>query len=385
MSNDEIIVVRETPPNVEKQVNEIIIERGAGVGPPGEFPALNDLGSKPVVVATDLALTGDSAASFSNKKSTWQQIIDSVLSLFVVLAGKPGGQTINGGTLTGEDLTIQDNGVDGNSITVTEIIAGLGGEIDYSNPTAANSTSTITPSNGDYFTSTSKLITLIGSAGEVFEPAESSETSRIIWGRGVGNAITLTVDTSSLGVGDVFSVEADNGESRILMLNSVGDLVKVGGVVMSLSCDMHNNRPSLLSIANGTLTTLPLDVTDSDPSGQMADPTTNKRINIIRGGKYIIAAGILYGDTSSTHTKDHETQTRINIDGSVIFNDFGYIHAAQNLGFANSFLPHNRVLSAGNFLQLIAFHVTVGGSESLNVFGPQDAGAPMHVLEVDPW
>ena len=35
MSNDEIIIVRETPPNVERQVSEIIIERGAAVGPIG--------------------------------------------------------------------------------------------------------------------------------------------------------------------------------------------------------------------------------------------------------------------------------------------------------------------------------------------------------------
>jgi hypothetical protein len=38
--NGEIIVIRETPPGVEKQVNEIIIERGAGAGPEGpEGPA----------------------------------------------------------------------------------------------------------------------------------------------------------------------------------------------------------------------------------------------------------------------------------------------------------------------------------------------------------
>jgi hypothetical protein len=31
-----------------------------------------------------LAIVGDSAASFTNKKSTWQQIIDSVLSVFIL-------------------------------------------------------------------------------------------------------------------------------------------------------------------------------------------------------------------------------------------------------------------------------------------------------------
>lgn len=41
MSNEEIIVVRETPPGVERQVEEIIIERGAGSGPQGPGRAIS--------------------------------------------------------------------------------------------------------------------------------------------------------------------------------------------------------------------------------------------------------------------------------------------------------------------------------------------------------
>jgi len=41
------------------------------------------------------------------------------------LTGRAGGQTLVGGTLTTQDLTLQDNAVDGNNVTVTEILAHL--------------------------------------------------------------------------------------------------------------------------------------------------------------------------------------------------------------------------------------------------------------------
>ena len=58
--------------------------RFSGRGPTGTITPLDTLVSKPVVVAADLTVTGDSADSFSSKKSTWQQIIDSVLSVFIL-------------------------------------------------------------------------------------------------------------------------------------------------------------------------------------------------------------------------------------------------------------------------------------------------------------
>lgn len=58
MSNDEIIIVRETPPGVEKQVNEIVIERGAGQGLPGaagEAPTAQNIGD--VIAAAESKTT----------------------------------------------------------------------------------------------------------------------------------------------------------------------------------------------------------------------------------------------------------------------------------------------------------------------------------------
>lgn len=60
------------------------VNRSGSRGPAGTISSLNTLPEKTVVVAADLTITGDSAASFTNKKSTWQQIIDSVLSVFIL-------------------------------------------------------------------------------------------------------------------------------------------------------------------------------------------------------------------------------------------------------------------------------------------------------------
>jgi len=173
--------------------------------------------------------------------------------------------------------------------------------IDYKNPTDANSTSTITPVAGQYFTSTSALITIKTSANERLLPSDyistgttdgttasklvdsgaafdtdgtsvgdvvlnttdstrakitaidSSTTlsldadimvsgedyeiwdsTRKIWGRGSGGAITLTVNTSSLNTGDRFEIQAENGESRILIWDGT-DLVKVGGIELPMN------------------------------------------------------------------------------------------------------------------------------------------------------
>lgn len=50
-------------------------------------------------------------------------LTDDDHSIYALLAGRSGGQTLIGSTLTAEDLTLQDNAVDGNTITVTQAIA----------------------------------------------------------------------------------------------------------------------------------------------------------------------------------------------------------------------------------------------------------------------
>lgn len=103
----------------------------------------------------------------------------------------------------------------------------------YDSPTAANSTATISPTPGQYFTSTSALVTLTSSSGTAeFQPG--SETSRIIWGTGASAAATLTINPTNLSAGDVFEIALDDGESRILMYDGT-DFVKVGGVEIAMT------------------------------------------------------------------------------------------------------------------------------------------------------
>jgi len=73
MNNDEIIVVRETPPGVEKQVNEIIIERGAGQGlpgAPGEDPTAQNIGDVIAGAEAKTELVDDDGIGVSNSEGS---------------------------------------------------------------------------------------------------------------------------------------------------------------------------------------------------------------------------------------------------------------------------------------------------------------------------
>jgi hypothetical protein len=79
-------IVRADPNNINK-IEKVFKFTGSGArGPAGTITSLATLEEKAVVVAADLTITGDSTDSFTNKKSTWQQIIDSVLSVFLKIA-----------------------------------------------------------------------------------------------------------------------------------------------------------------------------------------------------------------------------------------------------------------------------------------------------------
>ena len=69
--------------SLTEEVVELTVEE---TGASGSLPALDRLDAKPTVISADLALIGDSADSFTNKKSTWQQIIDSVLLVFLKIS-----------------------------------------------------------------------------------------------------------------------------------------------------------------------------------------------------------------------------------------------------------------------------------------------------------
>lgn len=70
-------------------------------------PALNAATGKTTPVDADTLPLIDSAASNVLKKLTWANLKTTLSALFVLLAGKAGGQHIKGGTAASEDLTLE--------------------------------------------------------------------------------------------------------------------------------------------------------------------------------------------------------------------------------------------------------------------------------------
>ena len=81
------MIIFQAKPNTLNTIEKVFKFTGSGArGPAGTISSLSTLDEKAVVVAADLTITGDSEDSFSNKKSTWQQLIDSVLSVFLKIS-----------------------------------------------------------------------------------------------------------------------------------------------------------------------------------------------------------------------------------------------------------------------------------------------------------
>ena len=122
-----------------------------------------------------------------------------------------------------------------------------------------------------------------------------------------GERIYLVMDSGLTGV---VTVTAHAGEAigggagtpaatRIMWAGEAAELesdgtnwVKVSGLSVPMSCLMrradHANPNQAQTIPDSSYTQILLNQTDSDPTGLMADPTTNHRINIIRGSNYQI-------------------------------------------------------------------------------------------------
>lgn len=79
-------IVQAASGNIKSIVKVFKFNQVGARGPAGTISSISTLPEKAVVVPADLAVVGDSAASFANKKSTWQQIIDSVLSVFLKIS-----------------------------------------------------------------------------------------------------------------------------------------------------------------------------------------------------------------------------------------------------------------------------------------------------------
>jgi hypothetical protein len=283
--------------------------------------------------------------------------------------GDTGEGVASGGT-TGQHLAKKSN-----TDFDTEWVDPSAG-INYGSPIAVNTSQTITPSDGDYFTSTSKLVALTGTSGEVFEPAESGETTRKIWGNGAGiSSMTLTINTSSLAIGDIFAVELDNGESRVLMLNSAGDLVKEGGVEIHMSFEAEGSSDQT-GLPSSTYQDVDLDTEISD-NGRVFNPATftfsPKRTAFWNFG----GAGAAFPSVSLALTR---SLCRIRVGGvnNKVFNDFRPNDKAGGSVIVSNGWP--RKFTEAEAITLAVFTIVSSGTWSI-----QGSNCKLEGVEVVPW
>lgn len=207
----------------------------------------------------------------------------------------------------------------------TGIDEAVAANIDYANPTAANSTATISPTAGQYFTSTSALVTLTSLSGTAeFQPG--TETSRLIWGTGAGAAITLTINPTNLVAGNTFSISLEGGESRVLMYDGT-DFLKVGGVEIPMEFDAHLSANQSISVTTFTKVNLNVALINK---GTVFD-TVNYYFQPKRQADWLVDSMYSAGSTGAIN----RTTSRMIIEpGTVLSNFFGdvYPDAATTTG-----------------------------------------------------
>lgn len=150
------------------------------------------------------------------------------------------------------------------------------GSIDYSNPITL--TGTITPTNGQLFTTDSKLVTLTGNGGEKFWP-DGGATSRKIWGSSSGAALPVVINPSLLGIGGVFEIAIDDGESRKIRYDGT-DFVKFGEVYLPWQMVVIKTDDQTITAA--TITTVEFNSVFSTTGGPVEFDSANFAIKPLR-------------------------------------------------------------------------------------------------------
>lgn len=114
-----------------------------------------------------------------------------------------------------------------------------------------------------------------------------------------------------------------------------------------LICTMLKTTNTVLTTA--TATKFAVNSTSLDTAGGQADPTTNNRINIRRGGRYQIKADLTADATAITGG-----QVRVYKNGAFLFNKASAINAAGAAIPADAFYT----LAAGDYLELYGYHTS---------------------------
>ena len=135
-------------------------------------------------------------------------LADDDHSQYALLIGRSGGQTVIGSTLTSEDLILQDNAVDGNTVTVTQAKAAY----DFTAPVITAFTGgDVTPSiSNGYVFSVPQAVTITN-----FDNPPSSGTKLIEVIASVDN-INITHNVSQIKLQGGLSVKLNTDDSIVL-------------------------------------------------------------------------------------------------------------------------------------------------------------------------
>lgn len=189
-------------------------------------------------------------------------------------------------------------------------------------------------------------------------PPVSGNSGKIIGFRmasGLTKLVTLDGDGTEAIDGETTRVLWKN-ESAVLLCDGTA-WTKIAGKSIPMLCTMY--PAAALTVNDNTATKVPLDTTSSDNTGFLADPTTNKRINIKRKSLYFITATAYYN--SGTQIANI-VQARIHVNGSLASAAFNVLNAiaAANVAFVRAVFPVQ--MNAGDYTELYAYQTSVAAA-----------------------
>lgn len=182
-------------------------------------------------------------------------------------------------------------------------------------------------------------------------PSVSGNTGKLLGVR-MSPALTkiVTIDAGSGVTIYGFSVSGQTRkmwakESAILYCDG-SNWHAIANNTIPMSCNMA--RATSLSGGSGALN-IPMDTTVSDPTGQMADTTTNFGITFVRPGTYLMLGTASYSSLASNATN---IQAKLNVNGTQVRN------VTAN-GLSGAYLSvecaHTGAVSAGDYLTLSTY------------------------------
>jgi hypothetical protein len=196
-----------------------------------------------------------------------------------------------------------------------------------------------------------------GNAGKLVGVKMASALTRIVTLAGNGAELIDGQNTRAMW----------SGESAILLCDGVG-WSKIAGVTKPMACVMR--RAAGLAVPISTVTAVPLDATDSDPSGRMAD-LAGGRIVVRRAGLYRILSTLFWDSIGPSNN----VQTRVNKNGVLLTNVSISNYATSSISTQADAMV---VLAAGDAITVDAYQTA--GATNLG-----SDPKPTSLVEVPSW